>query len=106
MYGPAQKCENNTVLKQKYTLKLSVAYFSYVSLGGNLDFLPKSFMTLTTGLYFCVLLSLQTVFQLFPNNLNDKTCIYLFSGARIQTVKSLIMNLQHGSVTIVRITHF
>ena len=43
MSEPEQKCENNAILKQKYTLKLitafKMAYSWCFSLGGNLDFL-------------------------------------------------------------------
>ena len=50
------KCDNNAFCKQKYTLKLSVAFILAYSccfgLRGNLDFpdfLQKSFITSTTG---------------------------------------------------------
>ena len=56
MSEPEQKCENNAVFKQNYTAKLLItfkmAYSCCFSLGGNvdfLDFLQKSFITLTSG---------------------------------------------------------
>ena len=56
MSEPAQKCENNAIFKQNYTLELFIAlemvYYCCFSLGGNLDFLDflqKSFTTSTTG---------------------------------------------------------
>ena len=57
MYEPAQKCENQAVFKQNYTLELLIAlemvYYCCFSLGGrNLDFpdfLQKSFITSTVG---------------------------------------------------------
>ena len=61
MSEPALKCENNTIFKQNYILKLFIAHkMSYsccFSWGGNLDFpefLQKSFITSTTG-EICVL---------------------------------------------------
>ena len=43
MSEPAQKCENNAIFKQKYTLELFIALemvqYCCFSLGGNLDFL-------------------------------------------------------------------
>ena len=54
----ALKCVNNAIFKQIYTLKLLIAfkmaYSCCFSLGGNLDFLEflqKSFITSTTGVY-------------------------------------------------------
>ena len=42
MSEPAPKCENDTIFKQNYTLKLFItfkmAYFCCFSLGGTLDF--------------------------------------------------------------------
>ena len=50
---PAQKCENYAIFKQNYTLELFIAlemvYYCCFSIGGNLDFLQKSFITSTTG---------------------------------------------------------
>ena len=53
---PAQKCENQAIFKQNYTLELFIAlemvYYCCFSLGGNLenlDLLKKSFITSTTG---------------------------------------------------------
>ena len=55
MSEPSPKCENDTIFKHNYTLKLFIsfkmAYFCCFSLGGTLDFpdfLQKSFITLTT----------------------------------------------------------
>ena len=43
MFEPVQKCENNAISKQNYTLKLFIAvkmtYCCCSSLGGHLDFL-------------------------------------------------------------------
>ena len=43
MSEPAQKCENNAIFKQNYTLELiiafKIAYSCCLSLMGNLDFL-------------------------------------------------------------------
>ena len=54
MSGPAQKCENNAISKQNFTLKLFIAFkmphFCCFTLGENqdgLDFLQKSFITST-----------------------------------------------------------
>ena len=53
MSQPALKCENNAIFKQNYTLELFIAlkmaYCCCLGLRGNLDFLQKSFITLTTG---------------------------------------------------------
>ena len=53
MSEPAQKCENQAIFKQNYTLELFIALemicYCCFSLGGNLDFLQKSFTTSTTG---------------------------------------------------------
>ena len=55
----SQKCENNAILKQSYTLKLfivfNMVYSCCFSLGGNLDFpeiLQNSFITSTTGVVY------------------------------------------------------
>ena len=56
MSEPAQKCENQAIFKQNYTLEhfiaLEMVYYCSFSLGGNLDFLDflqkKFFMTSTT----------------------------------------------------------
>ena len=56
MYEPAQKCENNAIFKQNYTLKLFIVFKMTYSccfrLEGNLDFTDflqkNSFMTSTT----------------------------------------------------------
>ena len=54
MSETAEKCENNAIFKQTYTLKLFIAfkmtYYCCFSLGGNQDFqlLKKSFITSTT----------------------------------------------------------
>ena len=57
MSEPAQKCKNNAIFNQKYTQKLFIAFkmafYCCFSLRGNLnflDFLQKSFITLTAGL--------------------------------------------------------
>ena len=59
MSEPAQKCENQAIFKQNYTLELFIAlemvYFCCFSLGGNLDFLhflQKRFIISTTGQFF------------------------------------------------------
>ena len=43
MSEPAQKCENQAIFKQNYTLELFIAlemvYYCCFSLGGNVDFL-------------------------------------------------------------------
>ena len=56
MSETALKCENNASFMQKFTLKLFItfktAYSCCFSLGGNPDFpdfLPKCFITSTTG---------------------------------------------------------
>ena len=49
MSEPTQKCENNTISRQNYTQKLFIemAYSCCFTLGENLDFLQKSFITST-----------------------------------------------------------
>ena len=64
MSDHAQKCENNAVFKQSYTLKLFIAFkmvYSYCfSSGWNIDFpeknvfFQKKLLTSTTGLDFCL----------------------------------------------------
>ena len=56
MSEPAQKCENEAISKQNYTLELFIVlkmvYSCCFVLRGNLcfpDFLQKSFITSTTG---------------------------------------------------------
>ena len=53
MSGPEQKCGNNDISNQNYAFKMfiafKIAYSCCFSVGGNLDFLQKSFITLTTG---------------------------------------------------------
>ena len=50
MSEPAQKCENQAIFKESYTLELficlEIVYYCCLSF---LDFLKKSFITLTTG---------------------------------------------------------
>ena len=43
MSETAQKCENNAILKQNFTLKLFFASKLMIQLRGNLDFLLKKF---------------------------------------------------------------
>ena len=43
MSETAQKCENNAILKQNFTLKLFFASKLLIQLRGNLDFLLKKF---------------------------------------------------------------
>ena len=42
MHEPSQKCENNAIFKQNYSLKLFIAfdmaYSCFFGLNGNLDF--------------------------------------------------------------------
>ena len=68
MSEPAEKCENNAIFKQIYTIKLffvfEMAYSGCFTLGGNLDFpefLQKSFITSTTGQKTCMLLAKMRV---------------------------------------------
>ena len=56
MFEPELKCENNTIFNQNYSVKqyitFKMSYSCCFSLGGNPDFpdfLPKCFITSTTG---------------------------------------------------------
>ena len=47
MSETAQKCENNAILKQNFTLKLFFASKLLIQLRGNLDFLLKKFYNIS-----------------------------------------------------------
>ena len=50
MSETAQKCENNAILKQNFTLKLFFASKLLIQLRGNLDFLLKKFYNIHSWL--------------------------------------------------------